>query len=44
LAFPTKRGVKGISDHVPVSLTVRDRILVEEPKKGAAATRARGGE
>jgi len=48
LAFPTKRGVKGISDHVPVSLTVRDRILVEEPKKRAAAAsagaRARRGE
>ena len=30
LAFPTKRGVKGVSDHVPVSLTVRDRVLVEQ--------------
>ena len=28
LAFPNKPGQKGISDHMPVSLTVRDRVLV----------------
>jgi endonuclease/exonuclease/phosphatase family metal-dependent hydrolase len=27
LAFPNKPGQKGISDHMPVSLTVRDRVL-----------------
>ena len=44
LAFPTKRGVKGISDHVPVSLTIRDRVLVEEAGTPAAGAYTRRGE